>query len=88
MALMESPDDVLGPINLGNPTEFTIRQLAEKVIELTNSSSKLVNRPLPSDDPMQRQPVIDEAKRCLGWEPTIQLEAGLKKTIEYFERTL
>jgi UDP-glucuronate decarboxylase len=88
VALMESPDDVVGPVNLGNPAEFTILELAQKVIELTNSRSKLVNRPLPSDDPMQRQPVIDEARQRLGWEPVIQLEAGLKKTIEYFERTL
>lgn len=88
VAFMESPDDMVGPINLGNPMEFTILELAEKVIELTNSSSKLVNRPLPSDDPMQRQPVIDEARKHLGWEPVVQLEAGLKKTIEYFERTL
>lgn len=88
VALMESPDDVLGPVNLGNPTEFTILELAQKVIELTNSSSRLVNRPLPADDPMQRQPVIDQAREQLGWQPEIQLEAGLKKTIEYFERTL
>jgi UDP-glucuronate decarboxylase len=88
VALMESPDDVVGPVNLGNPAEFTILELAQKVIELTNSRSKLVNRPQPSDDPMQRQPVIDEARQRLGWEPVIQLEAGLKKTIEYFERTL
>jgi len=88
VALMESPDDVVGPINLGNPHEFTIRELAEKIIELTNSSSRLVHRPLPSDDPLQRQPVIDTARETLGWEPTVQLEEGLVRTIEYFQRTL
>ena len=88
IALMQAPDDVRGPVNLGNPDEFTILELAQKVIELTNSSSRLVNRPLPSDDPMQRQPIIDQARQQLGWQPTIALEAGLKKTIEYFERTL
>jgi len=75
-----------GPINLGNPGEFTIKQLAEKVIELTGSSSKLIYRPLPSDDPLQRQPDITLAKKHLnGWEPSVQLSAGLLKTIEYFD---
>lgn len=77
-----------GPINLGNPREFTIRQLAELVIELTGSRSKLVFRPLPADDPKQRQPDIALAKKMLDWEPTIPLEAGLKKTIDYFESAL
>ena len=77
-----------GPINLGNPHEFTIRQLAELVIELTGASSKLVFKPLPSDDPMQRKPDIGRAREVLGWEPTVQLEAGLGKTIGYFEKLL
>ena len=77
-----------GPINLGNPHEFTIRQLAELVIELTGASSKLVFKPLPSDDPMQRKPDIGMAREVLGWEPGVQLEAGLGRTIQYFERLL
>ena len=75
-----------GPINLGNPHEFTIRQLAEMVIKLTGASSKLVFKPLPSDDPMQRKPDIGRAREALGWEPTVQLEAGLARTIGYFEK--
>ena len=75
-----------GPINLGNPHEFTIRQLAEMVIKLTGASSKLVFKPLPSDDPMQRKPDIGRARGMLGWEPTVQLEAGLARTIGYFEK--
>jgi UDP-glucuronate decarboxylase len=78
-----------GPINLGNPGEFTIRQLAEKVIDLTGSSSSLVFRPLPSDDPMQRQPDISRARNYLGgWNPQVQLDEGLKKTITYFDQLL
>lgn len=78
-----------GPINLGNPGEFTIKQLAEKVIELTGSSSRLIYQPLPSDDPLQRQPNITLAKKYLnGWEPSVQLGEGLLKTIEYFEKLL
>lgn len=77
-----------GPVNLGNPREFTIRQLAELVIELTGSKSKLIFRPLPADDPKQRQPDITLAKQLLSWEPSISLEAGLKKTIAYFESVL
>ena len=77
-----------GPINLGNPHEFTIRQLAEMVIKLTGASSKLVFKPLPADDPMQRKPDISRARKVLGWEPTVQLEAGLGKTIGYFEKLL
>jgi len=78
-----------GPINMGNPREFTIRQLAEKVIELTGSKSKLVTRPLPSDDPVQRKPDIRVAKEKLNnWNPQVQLEEGLKKTIGYFEKIL
>ena len=82
---MDTPDDVIGPINTGNPNEFTIKQLAEKVIELTGSKSKLDHQPLPADDPVQRQPDITLAKEVLSWEPKIQLEAGLRKTIEYFD---
>ena len=77
-----------GPINLGNPHEFTIRQLAEMVIKLTGTSSKLVFKPLPSDDPMQRKPDIGRAREALRWEPAVQLEAGVARTIGYFERLL
>ena len=83
--LMNSRDGFTGPVNIGNPGEFTIKQLAEKVIELTGTDSKIVYEPLPSDDPLQRKPVIDLARKELGWEPTIPLEEGLKKTIEYFK---
>ncbi len=86
--LMATDDDVTGPINLGNPNEFTIRELAEKVIELTHSKSSIEFRPLPSDDPLQRQPNIDVAKSRLHWEPSIQLDEGLRKTIRYFEGLL
>ena len=88
IALMDTGDEVTGPVNLGNPNEFTILELAEKVIALTGSKSELVNNPLPSDDPLQRQPDIDAAKALLGWEPGIQLEEGLKSTIDYFTRML
>ncbi|MBN1757083.1 MAG: SDR family oxidoreductase [Chitinispirillaceae bacterium] len=77
-------EDCIGPVNIGNPGEFTIRELAEKVIEITGSTSKLVYRPLPSDDPRQRQPDITLAREMLGWEPGVKLEEGLVKTIEYF----
>ena len=83
--LMASPDEFTGPVNIGNPVEFTIKELAEKVIDLTNSKSKLTFKKLPSDDPKQRQPDITLAKTKLKWEPIIQLEEGLKKTIPYFE---
>jgi UDP-glucuronate decarboxylase len=86
--LMSSPDAVTGPINLGNPTEFTIRELAETVIALTGSSSKIVAMPLPIDDPKQRQPDIAVARRVLKWEPAIPLKAGIEKTIAYFDRLL
>lgn len=82
--LMNSSDDFIGPVNLGNPNEFSILYLAEKVIELTGSRSKIVYAPLPADDPVRRQPDISLSKKELGWEPKIQLEEGLKKTIEYF----
>ena len=83
--LMNSREGFTGPVNIGNPGEFTIKQLAEMVIDLTGSRSRIIYEPLPSDDPMQRKPVIDLAKKELGWEPTISLEEGLKKTIEYFK---
>jgi UDP-glucuronate decarboxylase len=88
MRLMETPDDVSGPVNLGNPVEFTIRQLAETVISLTGSSSKIAYRPLPEDDPRQRCPDISLAQKLLAWAPRVQLRHGLMKTIEYFERLL
>jgi len=86
--LMESSDDFTGPVNLGNPNEFTIRQLAEKVIALTGSRSKIEAKPLPADDPKQRQPDISLARSALNWAPKTQLEEGLKKTIAYFDATL
>ncbi len=86
--LMASPDEVTGPINIGNPGEFTMLELAENVIELTNSNSKLVFEPLPADDPKQRKPDITLAKEKLGWEPTVPLREGLAKTIEYFDGLL
>jgi UDP-glucuronate decarboxylase len=82
--MMNTREDFTGPVNLGNPMEFTIRELAEKIIHLTNSRSKIVRMPLPPDDPTQRQPDIQVAKKELDWEPKIPLEEGLKKTIEYF----
>ncbi|MBY9068535.1 SDR family oxidoreductase [Hyphomonas sp. WL0036] len=88
ISLMETGDEVTGPINIGNPGEFTIRQLAESVIALTGSKSKLVFRPLPQDDPKQRQPDITKARAVLGWEPSIKLDDGLKKTIAYFDTLL
>ena len=86
--LMDSPDDFTGPINIGNPVEFRIMELAEKVIKLTDSKSKLVYEKLPDDDPIQRQPDINLAKEKLGWEPKIHLEEGLVMTIHYFENLL
>jgi UDP-glucuronate decarboxylase len=83
--LMNSPEGVTGPINLGNPTEFTIRQLAEKAIALTGSKSTFIKMPLPADDPLQRKPDITLARETLGWTPTVPLEAGLEKTISYFK---
>ena len=86
--MMNSKDGFTGPVNLGNPGEFTILELAKNIIELIGSHSKLIFKPLPSDDPTQRKPVIDLALKELNWEPTIELEDGLKKTISYFERLL
>ena len=86
--MMESSNSVIGPVNLGNPNEFTMLELAEKVRELTGGSSKLVFKPLPSDDPKQRKPDIALAKEKLSWAPTVELEEGLSKTIEYFRKKL
>ena len=86
--LMNSDDEFTGPVNLGNPGEFTILELAEKVIGLTGSGSEIVFKPLPTDDPQQRRPDIGLAKQKLGWEPTIKLEDGLQPTIEFFDRLL
>jgi len=86
--LMETPDEITGPINLGNPAEFTILQLAQEVIALTGSSAKIVHRPLPVDDPKQRCPDISRAQEVLAWAPKVQLRDGLVKTIAYFEQLL
>jgi len=86
--LMNSPDSVSGPVNLGNTGEFTITELAEKVIQLTNSNSNIVFMPLPEDDPIQRRPDITKASNLLGWYPGIPLDIGLKRTIEYFDNLL
>lgn len=86
--MMNAPDDFIGPVNIGNPNEFSILDLANKVIALTGSTSKIVNRPLPEDDPQQRQPNIDLAKERLGWEPKTQLQEGLERTIEYFKEKI
>ncbi len=85
---MDSPDDFTGPVNLGNPVEFSIIELAKKVVEVTGSKSKVVFKPLPPDDPSQRQPDITLAREKLNWQPTIPLEEGIKKTIEYFKELL
>ena len=86
--MMDSRDGFTGPVNLGNPGEFTMLELAKKVIDLTGSSSRIVHRPLPLDDPTQRKPIIDLAKKELSWEPFVMLEDGLKRTIGYFEQVL
>ncbi|HEY5509854.1 MAG TPA: UDP-glucuronic acid decarboxylase family protein [Prolixibacteraceae bacterium] len=86
--MMASRESFTGPVNIGNPNEFTIMQLAELVIQLTNSKSKIIRLPLPADDPMQRQPNIDLARKELDWAPKIQLKEGLLKTIDYFASTL
>ena len=88
MRLMATPDDFTGPVNLGNPAELPIRGLAEKIVALTGTKSKLIVKPLPVDDPLQRCPDIGLAKRKLGWEPKVRLEDGLKKTIAYFDALL
>ena len=86
--MMNSREDFIGPVNLGNPYEYTILELAKKIIKLTNSKSKIIYKLLPEDDPKQRQPNIELAKKELKWEPKIQLNEGLKKTINYFEESL
>lgn len=87
-AMMGGSDDFIGPVNLGNPGEFTMRQLAEIILELTGSQSRIVHEPLPQDDPRQRRPDIDLARQALGWEPTIALREGLSRTIAYFDQLL
>ena len=86
--MMNGPDDFVGPVNLGNPGEFTILELAQKILDITGSRSKIVFEPLPQDDPLQRQPDITLSREQLGWEPKIDLEEGLKRTIEYFKSVL
>jgi UDP-glucuronate decarboxylase len=86
--LMNTPDDLTGPVNLGNPSEISILELVEKVLKITKSRSKIVYKPLPQDDPVRRCPDITLAKKRLGWQPKTNLEDGLKKTIEYFKRIL
>jgi UDP-glucuronate decarboxylase len=86
--LMDSPDSFIGPVNLGNPAEVTISYLADMIIKMTSSNSKIVYRPLPQDDPKQRQPDISLARKELGWSPDVDMETGLAKTIEYFRKVL
>ena len=86
--LMATGDDFIGPVNVGNPGEFTMLELAEMIIKLTGTKSKIVFQPLPADDPMQRKPDITLAKEKLDWEPKIKLEEGLKKTIEFFKKEI
>lgn len=88
ISLMNSADDVTGPINIGNPNEFTIRQLAEVVIKITGSKSELIFEPLPSDDPKQRKPDITLARDVLSWQPTIELEEGIASTVDYFRKVV
>jgi UDP-glucuronate decarboxylase len=86
IGLMNTPDSVTGPINCGNPNEFTIRDLAEKVIAMTGSRSRIVHRPLPQDDPRQRRPDISQAQELMRWRPTVMLAEGLQRTITYFDK--
>jgi UDP-glucuronate decarboxylase len=86
--MMATPDEITGPINLGNPGEFTMKELAEAVLRLTGAKSKLIYQPLPEDDPRQRQPEISKAREILDWAPTIALEEGLGRTIDYFHALL
>jgi UDP-glucuronate decarboxylase len=88
VSMMNTSNDVIGPVNIGNPNEFTMNELAHLVIELTGTKSKVIYQPLPSDDPMQRQPNIEKAKKLLNWEPQVQLKEGLLKTIAYFDTIL
>jgi len=85
---MDSPEGFTGPVNMGNPEEFTIRQLAETVIRMTGSRSRIIYRPLPQDDPVQRRPDIALAREKLGWEPRTPLSEGLEKTIAYFRKVI
>jgi UDP-glucuronate decarboxylase len=85
---MATPDSFTGPVNLGNPVEFTINSLAEMIIKMTGSKSKIVHLPLPRDDPKQRKPDISLARKELGWSPKVDVETGLGKTIEYFRGVL
>jgi UDP-glucuronate decarboxylase len=86
--LLIKKEPVDSPINLGNPNEFTIKQLAEAIIKITNSQSKLINNPLPEDDPKQRRPNISLASELLKWQPTVQLEEGIRKTVAYFKTVI
>ncbi|MDD4997616.1 MAG: GDP-mannose 4,6-dehydratase, partial [Syntrophales bacterium] len=86
--MMDSPEGFTGPVNMGNPEEFTIRQLAEAVIRMTGSRSRIIYRPLPQDDPVQRRPDIALAREKLGWEPRTPLSDGLEKTIAYFRKVI
>ena len=88
LRLSDSPAEITGPINLGNPGEFTILELAEKVLEKIGGTSKLTRHPLPNDDPMQRRPDISKAKKHLDWEPKVALDEGLDKTIAYFRKVV
>ena len=86
--LMHAPGNVVGPVNLGNPIDISVRALAEMIIDMTGSKSPIVFKPLPQDDPRQQQPDIDLARKCLAWEPVVPLKEGLVKTIQYFDRLL
>ena len=86
--LMHAPGNVVGPVNLGNPIEISVRALAEMIIDMTGSKSPIVFKPLPQDGPRQRQPDIDLARKCLAWEPVVPVKEGLVKTIQYFDRLL
>jgi UDP-glucuronate decarboxylase len=88
LRLMDSDKSITGPINIGNPVEFTMRELAEQVVQITGSKSPIAFRPLPTDDPKQRRPDISQAQAKLGWEPKVALADGLKETVDYFRRTL
>ena len=88
MLLMQSPNEITGPVNLGNPEEYTVLELAQHIIKLTNSKSTIIRKHLPKDDPERRKPDISLATNALGWSPTVQLEEGLRKTIDYFDELL
>ncbi len=88
ISFMDNEEDFVGPVNLGNPQEFTVRELAEKIVDLTGSTSRLVYAPLPIDDPKRRRPDIELATRHFGWKPRIELEEGLTRTIDYFRKSL